>query len=139
MAKRGGRHRTRRFRGDIAFQPSDQRTGRSWLEIDPVQLRFGGRRRAPRVLARADVQAVLTRRAWLLVPFDLRFGRTELQFVVQAGVYDRQRFIPVRTRRVIQALRDAGWPVTRQARRCLWRKQEHDYRTPPPAGQPKRS
>jgi hypothetical protein len=131
------RRRTMRFRGDIAFEPSEQRVGDSWIEINADQIRFGSRRRAPRVVRREDLQAIETRRAWLLVPLDLRFSRTELHFVVRAQVYDRQRFIPVRTRRVQRALRDAGWPITRGARRCLWRKREHDYGRPtvnaPPA------
>jgi hypothetical protein len=31
----------------------------------------------------------------------------------------------------VRALRDTGWPLTRQPARCLWRKREHDYGRPP--------
>jgi hypothetical protein len=128
--RRGGHRRARRFRGDIAFEPSEQRFGDSWIEIDAVQIRFGSRKRTPRVVLREDVEVIEARRAWLLVPFELRCSRTELHFVVRAHVYDRQRFIPVRTRRVVRALHEAGWPLARGRRRCLWRRKEHDYARP---------
>lgn len=105
-----------------------RRLGLAWLEVRSDELRFRSPRRRIRTIAREDMCEVEYRRAWLLLPADAEFLRTELHFKVRALLFDTQRFLPIRPHAVLRSLRENGWPVAPGPDRCLWTRRGNTYR-----------